>query len=115
MINIGRLNMLTVLVKEIENKSMQEDIETVIEENRILKTILKEYVKKSMGYKDLLLESLELLDKYQEKVEKLSLRTNLWADEAVRLYNEHGNLDKALRAAGKEIILYELNKNKGEM
>ncbi len=107
--------MLTVLVKEIENKSMQKDIETVIEENRILKTILKEYVKKSMGYKDLLLESLELLDKYQEEVENLSLRTNLWADEAAKQYFITEDLDKALRAVGKEIMLYELNKNKGEM
>ncbi|APQ75613.1 hypothetical protein [Clostridium botulinum] len=102
--------MITVLVKEIEKET-----KTIKEENTILKFLLKECVKKSMDYKDLLLESLELLDKYQEEVEKLSLRTNLWADEAVRLYNEHENLDKALRAVGKEIMLYELNKNKGEM
>ncbi|CAL83921.1 hypothetical protein FDF29_09785 [Clostridium botulinum] len=109
MINIRRMSMITVLVKGMENK------ETLKEENTILKFILKEYVKKSMSYKDLLLESLDLLDKYQEKVEKLSLRTNLWADEVVRLYNHHEDLDKALRAVGKEIMLYELNKNKGEI
>ncbi|NFD54654.1 hypothetical protein EXN53_02985 [Clostridium botulinum] len=106
--------MITVLVREIENKGTEE-AKTIKEENTILKFLLKECVKKSMDYKDLLLESLDLLDKYQEEVEKLSLRTNLWADEAVRLYNEHENLDKALTAVGKEIILYELNKNKGEM
>ncbi|ACO86858.1 hypothetical protein [Clostridium botulinum] len=106
--------MITVLVKELENKYVQET-QSLKEENIILKFLLKECVKKSMDYKELLQESLDLLDKYQEEVEKLSLRTNLWADEAVRLYNEHGNLDKALRAVGKEIILYELNKNKGEM
>ncbi|NFL76701.1 hypothetical protein FDB72_10560 [Clostridium botulinum] len=106
--------MITVLVKELENKYVQET-QSLKEENTILKFLLKECVKKSMDYKELLQESLDLLDKYQEEVEKLSLRTNLWADEAVRLYNEHGNLDKALRAVGKEIILYELNKNKGEM
>lgn len=101
--------MITVLVKGMENK------ETLKEENTILKFILKEYVKKSMNYKDLLLESLDLLDKYQKEVEKLSLRSNLWADEVVRLYKEYGDLDKALRAVSKEIMLYELNKNKGEM
>ncbi|NFC72111.1 hypothetical protein EXN06_03960 [Clostridium botulinum] len=106
--------MITVLVKELENKYVQET-QSLKEENIILKFLLKECVKKSMDYKELLQESLDLLDKYQEEVEKLSLRTNIWADEAVRLYNEHGNLDKALRAVGKEIILYELNKNKGEM
>ncbi|MFV3012958.1 hypothetical protein ACLD43_13995 [Clostridium botulinum] len=106
--------MITVLVKELENKYVQET-QSLKEENTILKFLLEECVKKSMDYKELLQESLDLLDKYQEEVEKLSLRTNLWADEAVRLYNEHGNLDKALRAVGKEIILYELNKNKGEM
>ncbi|MGO5074324.1 hypothetical protein ACTQ4K_10330 [Clostridium sporogenes] len=99
--------MITVLVKGMENK------ETLKEENTILKFILKEYVKKSMNYKDLLLESLDLLDKYQKEVEKLSLRSNLWADEVVRLYNEYGDLDKALRAVSKEIMLYELNKNNG--
>ncbi|EPY6430846.1 hypothetical protein [Clostridium sporogenes] len=101
--------MINILVKEIENKETQ----TLKEENTILKFILKEYVKKSMDYKDLLQESLDLLDKYQEKVEELSLRTNLWADEVVRLYNEYGDLDKALRAVSKEIMLYELNKNNG--
>ncbi|KEI96406.1 hypothetical protein [Clostridium botulinum] len=99
--------MITVLVKGMENK------ETLKEENTILKFLLKECVKKSMDYKDLLLESLELLDRYQEKVEKLTLRTNLWADEAVRIYNEHGDLGEALRILNREIVIYELNKNNG--
>ncbi|HDK7162126.1 TPA: hypothetical protein PTV34_003493 [Clostridium botulinum] len=106
--------MIAVLVKEIVNKETEEK-QTLKEENTILKFILKEYVKRSMDYKNLLLESLELLDKYQEEVESLKLRGNLWADEAVKLYNEHGDLDKALRVVAKEIMLYELNKNKGEM
>ncbi|MCR1166758.1 hypothetical protein NE169_15595 [Clostridium botulinum] len=106
--------MITVLVKEIENKGIEET-QTLKEENTILKVLLKDYVKKNMDYKDLLLESLNLLDKYQEEVESLKLRANLWADEAVRLYNHHGDLDKTLREVGKEIMLYELNKNKGEM
>ncbi|NFM30644.1 hypothetical protein FDC02_04910 [Clostridium botulinum] len=99
--------MITVLVKGMENK------ETLKEENTILKFLLKECVKKSMDYKELLEESLELLDKYQEKVEQLSLKTNLWTDEAVRIYNEHGDLDKALRILNREIVIYELNKNNG--
>ncbi len=56
--------MIAVLVKEIENKGTEET-QTLKEENTILKFLLKKYVKKSMDYKDLLLESLELLDKYQ--------------------------------------------------
>ncbi|NEZ91833.1 hypothetical protein EXM69_07705 [Clostridium botulinum] len=109
MINIGRMSMITVLVKGMENK------ETLKEENTILKFILKEYVKKSMDYKDLLLESLDLLDKYQEEVSNLKIRANMWADEVAKQYFITENLDKALRAVGKEIMLYELNKNKGEM
>ncbi|AJE09980.1 hypothetical protein [Clostridium botulinum] len=101
--------MITVLVKGMENK------ETLKEENTILKFILKEYVKKSMDYKDLLLESLELLDKYQEEVSNLKIRANLWADEVAKQYFITEDLDKALRAVGKEIMLYESNKNKGEM
>ncbi|AJD27262.1 hypothetical protein G8E05_06325 [Clostridium botulinum] len=99
--------MITVLVKGMENK------ETLKEENTILKFILKEYVKKSMDYKDLLVESLDLLDKYQEEVSNLKIRANLWADEVVRLYKQYGDLDKALNLTGREIMLYELNKNNG--
>ncbi|KOR24161.1 hypothetical protein [Clostridium sp. L74] len=106
--------MITILVKEIGNKGTEET-QRLKEENTILKFILKDYVKKSMDYKDLLLESLELLDKYQEEVENLKLRANLWADEAAKQYFITEDLDKALRAVGKEIMLYELNKNKGEM
>ncbi|MGU9539231.1 hypothetical protein ACQX0N_09655 [Clostridium tepidum] len=102
--------MITVLVKEIENKGI-EDIETLKEENEILKVVLKEYVKKSMDYEELLLESLDLLDRYQEEVEKLSLRANLWADEVAKQYFITEDLDEALRAVSKEIVLYELNKN----
>ncbi|MBY6900222.1 hypothetical protein [Clostridium botulinum] len=100
--------MITILVKEIDKET-----QTLKGENTILKFVLREYIKKSMDYKELLLESLDLLDKYQKEVEKLSLRSNLWADEVVRLYNEYGDLDKALRAVSKEIMLYELNKNNG--
>ncbi|APQ98139.1 hypothetical protein RSJ3_1951 [Clostridium botulinum] len=81
--------MIAVLVKEIVNKETEEK-QTFKEENTILKFILKEYVKRSMDYKNSLLESLELLDKYQEEVESLKLRANLWADEAVKLYNNMG-------------------------
>ncbi|HBJ2602315.1 TPA: hypothetical protein LA751_001595 [Clostridium botulinum] len=98
--------MITVLVKEIEKET-----QTLKEENTILKFLLKECVKKSMDYKDLLLESLELLDKYQEEVENLKLRANLWADEVAKQYFITEDLDKALNAVGKEIMLYELNKN----
>ncbi|HDK7138901.1 TPA: hypothetical protein PTV74_001411 [Clostridium botulinum] len=106
--------MITVLVKELENKYVQET-QSLKEENTILKFLLKECVKKSMDYKDLLQESLELLDKYQEEIEILNLRTNMWADEVAKQYFITKDLDKALRAVGKEIMLYELNKNKGEM
>ncbi|MHB9901426.1 hypothetical protein CF055_18760 [Clostridium botulinum] len=106
--------MITVLVKELETKGTEE-IETLKEENTILKVVLKEYVKKSMDYKDLLLESLDLLDRYQEEVSNLKIRVNLWADEVAKQYFITEDLDKALRAVGKEIMLYELNKNKGEM
>ncbi|NFF66799.1 hypothetical protein FDF69_07795 [Clostridium sporogenes] len=106
--------MLTVLVKEIENKGTKET-QTLKEENTILKFILKEYVKKSMDYKDLLLESLELLDKYQEEVENLELRTDMWVDEVVKQYFITKSLDQALELTGREIMLYELNKNKEEM
>ncbi|KGO13806.1 hypothetical protein NZ45_10315 [Clostridium botulinum] len=106
--------MITVLVKELENKYVQET-QSLKEENTILKFLLKECVKKSMDYKDLLLESLELLDKYQEEVSNLKIRANMWADEVAKQYFITEDLDKALRAVGKEIMLYKLNKNKGEM
>ncbi|MBO0560262.1 hypothetical protein EXQ37_11045 [Clostridium botulinum] len=98
----------------MENKDI-EGIETIKEENAILKFLLKECVKKSMDYKELLLESLDLLDKYQEEVSNLKIRANMWTDEVAKQYFITEDLDKALRAVGKEIMLYELNKNKGEM
>ncbi|MHB9937940.1 hypothetical protein CF098_07910 [Clostridium sporogenes] len=104
--------MITVLVKGIENKEI-ENKEILKEENTILKFLLKECVKKSMDYKDLLLESLELLDKYQKEVSNLKLRANLWVDEVVRLYKQHGDLNEAINLTGREIMLYELNKNNG--
>ncbi|MDU6337112.1 MAG: hypothetical protein E6594_15160 [Clostridium sporogenes] len=104
--------MITVLIKEIDNKDIEE-IETLKGENTILKFILKEYVKKSMDYEELLLESLDLLDKYQEEVSNLKIRANMWADEVVRLYKQYGDLNKALKLTGREIMLYELNKNNG--
>lgn len=106
--------MITILIKEIGNKGTKET-QTLKEENTILKFILKEYVKKSMDYKDLLLESLELLDKYQEEVENLELRTDMWVDEVVKQYFITKSLDQALELTGREIMLYELNKNKEEM
>ncbi|MDS1004965.1 hypothetical protein P9J83_15885 [Clostridium sporogenes] len=106
--------MITVLIKEIENKDIEE-IETLKEENTILKFLLKECVKKNMDYKDLLLESLDLLDKYQEEVSNLKIRANLWADEVAKQYFITGDLHKALNLTGREIMLYELNKDGGEM
>ncbi|ENK0558516.1 hypothetical protein AB2T19_003337 [Clostridium botulinum] len=104
--------MITVLVKELENKYIQET-QSLKEENTILKFLLKEYVKKTIDYKQLLEESLELLDRYQEKVENLSLRTNMWADEVVKQYFIVRDLNEALNLTGREIMLYELNKNNG--
>ncbi|MDU5010651.1 MAG: hypothetical protein E6257_00835 [Clostridium botulinum] len=106
--------MITILIKEIGNKGTEET-QRLKEENTILKFILKDYVKKSMDYKDLLLESLELLDKYQEEVENLELRTDMWVDEVVKQYFITKSLDQALELTGREIMLYELNKNKEEM
>ncbi|MCJ8173193.1 hypothetical protein [Clostridium botulinum] len=106
--------MITILVKELENKYVQET-QSLKEENTILKFLLKECIKKSIDYKDLLQESLDLLDKYQEEVSNLKIRANMWSDEVAKQYFITEDLDKALRAVGKEIMLYELNKNKGEM
>lgn len=100
--------MITVLVKDIE------EIQMLKERNIALETVLNEYVKKNLEYRELLEESLGLLDKYQEEVSNLKIRANLWADEVVRLYKEHEDLDKALRIVNKEIVIYELTKSKGE-
>lgn len=106
--------MITVLVKEIENKGTEET-QTLKEENIILKAIVKEYVNKTMDYEELLKERLELLDRYQEEVSNLKLRANLWAEEVSKQYFITGDLGKALNLTGREIMLYELNKNKEEM
>ncbi len=106
--------MISILVKGLETKATKE-IEELREENAILKVLFKQGIRNNIEYRELLEESLGLLDKYQEEVSNLKIRANLWADEVVRLYNNYGDLDKALRAVGKEIMLYELNKNKGEM
>ena len=47
-----------------------------------------------------------------EEVEKLSLRANLWADEVAKNYHEVGDLEKAQRMTGIEIMAYELSKGK---
>ncbi|APH17326.1 hypothetical protein [Clostridium sporogenes] len=106
--------MSTVLVKEIENKVFEE-IEAFREENAVLKISLKEYVKKSIDYEELLKESINLLDKYQEELEILRVGRNRWTDEVVKHYFRIKDLQKALDIVGKEIMIYELNKNNKEM
>ncbi|AJD32680.1 hypothetical protein FDE98_16630 [Clostridium sporogenes] len=104
--------MITVLVKALETKATKE-IEELREENAILKVLFKQGIKNNIEYRELLEESLGLLDKYQEEVSNLKIRANLWADEVVRLYKQYGDLNKALQLKGREIMLYELNKNNG--
>ncbi|GAA0082369.1 hypothetical protein LAV60_07215 [Clostridium sporogenes] len=102
--------MSTVLVKEVENKVFEE-IESFREENKVLKILLKEYVKKSIDYEKLLKESMNLLDKYQEELEILRVGKNRWTDEVVKHYFRIKDLQKSLDSIGKEIMIYELNKN----
>lgn len=106
--------MSTVLVKEIESKVFEE-IESFKEENKVLKILLKEYVKKSIDYEELLKESMNLLDKYQEKLEILGVGKNRWTDEVVNHYFTIKDLQKALDIMRKEIMIYELNKNNKEV
>ncbi|WP_045517759.1 hypothetical protein [Clostridium sporogenes] len=104
--------MISILVKGLETKATKE-IEELREENAILKVLFKQGIKNNIEYRELLEESLGLLDKYQEEVSNLKIRANLWADEVVRLYKQYGDLNKALQLTGREIMLYELNKNNG--
>ncbi|EHN16533.1 hypothetical protein [Clostridium sporogenes] len=104
--------MISILVKGLETKATKE-IEELREENAILKVLFKQGIKNNIEYRELLEESLGLLDKYQEEVSNLKIRANLWADEVAKQYFITEDLDKALRAVGKEIMLYELNKNNG--
>ncbi|EPY2286916.1 hypothetical protein [Clostridium sporogenes] len=104
--------MISILVKGLETKATKE-IEELREENAILKVLFKQGIKNNIEYRELLEESLGLLNKYQEEVSNLKIRANLWADEVVRLYKQYGDLNKALKLTGREIMLYELNKNNG--
>ncbi|KYN77152.1 hypothetical protein A0J52_09830 [Clostridium sporogenes] len=104
--------MISILVKGLETKATKE-IEELREENAILKVLFKQGIKNNIEYRELLEESLGLLDKYQEEVSNLKIRANLWADEVVRLYKQYGDLNKALKLTGREIMLYKLNKNNG--
>ncbi|AVQ38941.1 hypothetical protein C7M56_09685 [Clostridium botulinum] len=106
--------MSTALVKEIENKVFEE-IESFREENAVLKILLKEYVKKSIDYKELLKESMNLLDKYQEELEILRVGKNRWMDEVVKHYFTIKDLQRSLEIVGKEIMIYELKKNNKEI
>ncbi|NFJ60782.1 hypothetical protein FC886_05700 [Clostridium botulinum] len=106
--------MSIVLVKEIENKVFEE-IESFRKENAVLKILLKEYVKKSIDYEKSLKESINLLDKCQEELEFLRVGKNRWTDEVVKHYFTIKDLQKALDIVGKEIMIYELNKNNKEM
>ncbi|EPY2304993.1 hypothetical protein ACXATD_000617 [Clostridium sporogenes] len=106
--------MSTVLVKEIENKVFEE-IESFREENAVLKILLKEYVKKSIDYKELLKESMNLLDKYQEELEILRVGKNRWTDEVVKHYFTIKDLQRSLEIVGKEIMIYGLKKNNKEI
>ncbi|EQB4335458.1 hypothetical protein ACYJ2V_001145 [Clostridium botulinum] len=104
--------MISILVKGLETKATKE-IEELREENAILKVLFKQGIKNNIEYRELLEESLGLLDKYQKEVSNLKIRANLWADEVVRLYKQYGDLNKALKLTGREIMLYELYKNNG--
>ncbi|GAA0735575.1 hypothetical protein [Clostridium oceanicum] len=107
--------MITILVKEPETNIKEDRLGNIILENSILKAAFIESVRKQEQYKDLLKEGLELLDKQKEEIERVSYRINMWSDEAVRLYNEQGNLDKVLKILNREILMYELTKIKEEI
>ncbi|AUM96812.1 TPA: hypothetical protein LA742_001720 [Clostridium botulinum] len=106
--------MSTVLVKEIENKVFEE-IESFREENAVLKILLKEYVKKSIDYKELLKESMNLLDKYQEELKILDVGKNRCTNEVTKHYFKIKDMQKVLDIVGKEIMIYKLNKNNKEI
>lgn len=106
--------MSTVLVKEIENKVFEE-IESFREENAVLKILLKEYVKKSIDYEELLKESMNLLDKYQEELEILRVGKNRLTDEVFKHYFTIKDMQKVLDIVGKEIMIYGLKKNNKEI
>lgn len=58
---------------------------------------------------------MNLLDKYQEKLEILGVGKNRCTDEVINHYFTIKDLEKALDVVGKEMMIYELNKNNKEV
>ncbi len=102
-----------LLVKESPQQLRNtKEAEFLTEENGILKEVLRQRIEKGIEYKHLLEESLGLLDRYQQEVTNLKFRTNMWADEVVRNYEEIGDLEVAMKVTGHEVKAYELKRGR---
>ncbi|WP_163260076.1 hypothetical protein, partial [Clostridium sporogenes] len=77
-----------------------------------LKSLTKSLTRK---LSEKVVENMELesqLKKAKEEIEQLKDSASLWADEVAKNYHETGNLEKAQRMTGREIMSYELLKGR---
>ncbi|MBE1306139.1 aspartyl-phosphate phosphatase Spo0E family protein [Clostridium botulinum] len=101
----------SLIVKEmgkVKPISMLEAIREIEELKSLNKSLAQKLSEKTVFNMEL--ESK--LKKAKEEIKKLKDRANLWADEVTRNYLLTGDLQKAQKMTGIEVMTYELSKEK---
>ncbi|NFM56659.1 aspartyl-phosphate phosphatase Spo0E family protein [Clostridium botulinum] len=95
-------------MKKFKSISMLEAIKEIEKLKSLTKSLTRKLSQK-------VVENMELeskLKKAKEEIEQLKNSASLWADEVAKNYHETGNLEKAQRMTGIEIMSYELLKGR---
>ncbi|MBA4509767.1 aspartyl-phosphate phosphatase Spo0E family protein [Clostridium sporogenes] len=101
----------SLIVKEMKKFkpiSMLEAIKEIEKLKSLTKSLTRELSEKTV----LNMELESQLKDANEEIKKLKDSASLWADEVAKNYHEVGDLEKAQRMTGIEIMAYELSKGK---
>ncbi|EJE7236575.1 aspartyl-phosphate phosphatase Spo0E family protein [Clostridium botulinum] len=101
----------SLIVKEMKKFKPISMLEAIKEIEK-LKSLTKSLTRKLSEKTVLNMELESQLKDANEEIKKLKDSASLWADEVAKNYHEVGDLEKAQRMTGIEIMAYELSKGK---
>ncbi|EJO5349413.1 aspartyl-phosphate phosphatase Spo0E family protein [Clostridium botulinum] len=101
----------SLIVKEMKKFKPISMLEAIKEIEK-LKSLTKSLTRKLSEKTVLNMELESQLKDANEEIKKLKDNASLWADEVAKNYHEVGDLEKAQRMTGIEIMAYELSKGK---